>query len=35
MFGEHRNGGMMEINSRNVEFLEDEFPSVGEIKKDI
>ena len=32
MYGEHPNGGMTEVDSRNVEFLEDEFPSIGEIK---
>jgi len=35
MYEEHPNGGMTEIKSRNVDFLEDEFPSVGEIKKDL
>ena len=35
MYREHPNGGMTEIESRNVDFLEDEFPSVGEIKKDL
>jgi len=35
MFGEHPNGGMTKIDSHNVEFLEDEFSSVGEIKKDL
>jgi len=35
MYGEHPNGGMTEIESRNVDFLEDEFPSIGEIKKDL
>jgi len=34
MYGEHPNGGMIEIESCNVDFLEDEFPSIGEIKKD-
>ena len=34
MYGEHPNGGMIEVDSRNVEFLEDEFPSIGEIKQD-
>ena len=33
MYGEHPNGGMIEIESRNVDFLEDEFPRIGEIKK--
>jgi len=35
MYGEHPNGGMAEVDSRNVEFLEEEFPSIGEIKKDL
>jgi len=35
MYREHPNGGMTEIESRNVDFLEDEFPSIGEIKKDL
>lgn len=35
MYGEHPNGGMTEVDSRNVNFLEDEFPSIGEIKKDL
>jgi len=34
MFSEHPNGGMTEIDSRNFDFLKDEFPSVGEIKQD-
>jgi len=34
MYGEHPNSGMKELDSRNVEFLEDEFPSIGEAKKD-
>ena len=35
MYREHPHGGMTEIASRNVDFLEDEFPSIGEIKKDL
>ena len=35
MYGKHPNGGMTETESRNVNFLEDEFPSIGEIKKDL
>ena len=35
MYGGHRNGGMKEVDSRNVDFLEDEFPSIGEVKKDL
>jgi len=32
MLGEHPNGGMIEVDSHNINFLEDEFPSIGEIK---
>ena len=32
MYGEYPNGGIMEIDSRNVDFLEHEFSIVGEIK---
>jgi len=35
MYGEHPDGGMTEINSHKVDFLEDEFPTIGEIKKDV
>ena len=35
MYWEHPNGSMTEIESRNIDFLEDEFPSVGEIKQDL
>ena len=35
MYGEHPNGGMIKIDSRNVDFLEDEFPTIGEVKKDV
>ena len=35
MYGEHPNGGMTEIDSRNVDFLEDEFPTIGEVMEDI
>jgi len=34
MYEEHPNGGIIEIESLNVDLLEDEFPSIGEIKKD-
>ena len=34
MYEEHPNGGMKEVDSRNVDFLEDEFPSIGGVKKD-
>jgi len=35
MYGEHPNGGMIEINSHNINFLEDEFPTIGEVRKDV
>jgi len=35
MYGEHPNGEMIEIESRTVNFLEDKYPSIGEIKKDL
>jgi len=35
MYGEHPNGGMTEVDSHNVEFLEDDFSSIGEIKNDV
>ena len=35
MYGEHPSGGMKEIDSRNVDFLEDEFPTIGEVKQDL
>jgi len=34
-YGEHPNGDTTVIESHNVDFLEDEFPSIGEIKKDL
>jgi len=35
MFGEHANGGMIEVDPDNVEFPEEKFQSVGETKKDL
>ena len=35
MSGEHPNGGMAEIDFRNVEFLGYEFPTIDEIKQDL
>jgi len=35
MYDEHPNGGMIEVDSHNVDFLEDEFPCIGEIKTDL
>jgi len=33
--GEHPNGDMTKIESHNVDFLEDEFPNIGEIRKNL
>ena len=33
MYGEHPNGGMMKLDSYNVDVLEDAFPSISEIMK--
>ena len=35
MYGEHPNGGMTEIDSHNVDFFNDEFPTIGEFKKGV
>jgi len=35
MYGERPNSGMTEMDSHNVYFLDNEFPSIGEIKKDL
>ena len=35
MYGEHLNSGMVEIDSRSVDFLGDKLPSTGKIKKDV
>ena len=35
MYGEHPNSGMMKVDFENVDFLEDVFSSLGELKKDL
>jgi len=35
MYEKHPNGGMTEIDSPNVDFLEDELPTIGEVKMDV
>ena len=35
MYGEHPDGGMTEIESRDVEFLEKDFPSTSNTKEDL
>ena len=34
-YKEHLNGGTTDDDSLNVEFIKNEFPSIGEIKKDV
>ena len=33
MYGEHFDGGMTKIESRDVNFIEDDFPSISEAKQ--
>jgi hypothetical protein len=35
MYGEHPNGGMTEINSHDIDFIETDFPSIGDANKDL
>ena len=35
MYGEHSDGGMIEIESFDVNFIEDDFPSISEAKQDL
>jgi len=35
LYGEYSNGGMTKIASCNIDFLEDEFPTIGGIKKNV
>lgn len=35
MYGEYPNGDIIEIESHNIEFIEKEFPSIGEVKKNL
>ena len=35
MYGEHSDGGMTEIESYDVNFIEDDFPSISEAKEDL
>jgi transposase InsO family protein len=34
MYGEHSNGGMIEIESRDIDFIETDFPSIGDANRD-
>ena len=31
MFGEHLDGGKTEVDSRNIDFIENDFPSIGDV----
>ena len=35
MYGEHPNGGMIEIESRDINFIETDFPNIGEANRDL
>ena len=35
MYGEHPNRGMTEIESRNIDFIETDLPSIGDANKDL
>jgi hypothetical protein len=35
MYGEHPNGGMTEIESRDIDFIETDFPNIGEANRDL
>jgi hypothetical protein len=35
MYGEHPNGGMTEIESHDIDFIETDFPSIGDANRDL
>ncbi|KAF8405902.1 hypothetical protein HHK36_007980 [Tetracentron sinense] len=35
MYGEHPNGGMIEVESRDIDFIKIDFPSIGDANKDL
>ena len=35
MYDEHPNGGMTEIESRNIDFIETDFPNIGDANRDL
>ncbi|KAF8404721.1 hypothetical protein HHK36_009610 [Tetracentron sinense] len=35
MYGEHPNEGMTEVESRDIDFIETDFPSIGDANKDL
>ena len=35
MYGEHPNGGMTKIESRDIDFIETYFPNIGDANRDL
>jgi len=35
MYGEHPDGGMTEVESRDIDFLENDYPTTGDAKRDL
>ena len=35
MFGEHPNGGKTKVDSRDVDFIKNDFPSIGDVNKSL
>ena len=35
MFGEHPDGGKTEVDSRDVDFIENDFPSIGDVNESL
>ena len=35
MFGEHPDGGKTEVDSRNINFIENDFPSIGDVNESL
>lgn len=35
MYGEHPNEGLIEIESRDVDFIGNDFPSIHEVRKSL
>ena len=35
MFGEHPDGGKTEVDSHDVDFIENDFPSIGDVNESL
>ena len=35
IYGDHPDGGLTEIESCDIVFLKDDYPSIGEVKRDL